>query len=104
MTRIVIEPPEKDAKVHERDGQLLMYIGKVTVGDDTVTVVPCRGITPRNMATLTTADSYLDATREHWFETPEGWTSHVSVPVDIDGTIARMLADADEIDRLSSDS
>jgi hypothetical protein len=31
MTRIVIKPPEKDAKVHERNGELLMYIGREDV-------------------------------------------------------------------------
>jgi hypothetical protein len=102
MTRIVIAPAEKDAKLTERDGQLLLYIGRVTMIDDTFTVVPCRGITDRNPQTLRDAPDWSRRTRpEEWRRGPDGWTTHVLVDIDVDETIARALEAADEGDRRS---
>ena len=57
MTTNVLQP-ESDAKVHERDGELLLYIGKVAVDGDTMTIVPCRNITERNFDTLKGVDDW----------------------------------------------
>jgi hypothetical protein len=97
MTRIVIKPPEKDAKVHERNGELLMYIGRVTMTDDTLTVVPCRGITDRNLQTLLDAPVWARRVRpEDWRYGPDGRTTHVSVRVDIDDTIDAILVEVSD--------
>jgi hypothetical protein len=43
--RIIIETAERDAKLYKSNGQLLLYIAKVVVNSDTVTMTPLRGIT-----------------------------------------------------------
>jgi hypothetical protein len=96
MQNIIVKPPEKNAKLHTHNGVLLMYIGRVTVNGDTVTVVPCRGITDRDLKKLTMAHPRPEPGR--WTYGPDGWTSHCSVRVDIDDTIASIVECVGEID------
>ncbi|MDT5052956.1 MAG: hypothetical protein QOF66_1322 [Mycobacterium sp.] len=96
---IVIKPAEKDAKLHEKNGQLLMYVGRVTVTTDELAVTPCRNITDKQLRELVAwvrTGKPLPPEPGRWREGPNGWITHVSVPVDIDGTITRCI----EADRL----
>jgi hypothetical protein len=96
---IIIKPPEKDAKLHEKNGQLLMYVGRVTVATDNLTVTPCRNITDKQLRELVAwvrTGKPLPPEPGRWREGPDGWTTHVSRPVDVDGTITRCV----EADRL----
>jgi hypothetical protein len=97
--RVIIEPAEEDAKLYERDGRLLLYIGKVTVNDHAVKVVPCRGITEGELQILKWAWLSAPISEDHWRHGPDGWTTHVSVPVDVDDAIAHLLGCADEVER-----
>jgi hypothetical protein len=40
MTHIVVASADKDAKLHEKNGKLLMYVGRITVSTDNLTVTP----------------------------------------------------------------
>ena len=88
-----IEPAEDDAGVYERDGKLLMYIGRVTIDGDTVTVVPCRGITERDMRNLRAASKSAPTPTCGGTNLASACTTHVSVRVDIDTVIALPGAD-----------
>lgn len=104
--RIIIETAERDAKLYKRDGQLLLYVAKVVVNSDTVTMTPLRGITESDISGIVTdlrqrllaGDELLSP---RWAEGPDGWfTSHVSARVDVDGAIAQILDEAaDTVDR-----
>jgi hypothetical protein len=94
---IVVKPPEKDAKLHRAErGRLFTYVGRLTVATDTMTVVPCRGITDRDFETLLSAPKALSRT-DCWVEGPDGLTTYVSVRVDVDKAIARALAETADL-------
>lgn len=80
--RVVVEPVSGDTKVHRAGGKLLLYIGKVTVDHHgNVTITPRRNISAAHMDILVHANDHLPRTREYWVESPQGWTTYVSVPV-----------------------
>jgi hypothetical protein len=69
--KTTIKAPERDAKIREIDGELLLYIGKVAVDGDTTTIVPCRNITDRNLCTLKVVDDWGPRLRRSH---PEAWS------------------------------
>jgi hypothetical protein len=105
MTDIFVAPADKDAEIHARNGQLFMYVGRITVALET-TVTPCRNITDtqlRELVAWVRTGEPLPPEPPLWREEPNGWTTHVSEPVDIDAAIAVTLAEsADQIDGWST--
>jgi hypothetical protein len=93
---IFIAPAEKDAKLYTHNGRLLMYIGRFTVDGEKVTVTPCRNITDRQLRYLVAWAPTCSPEPEHWREGPDGWTTHVSVRVDLDDAIAQALVEDSE--------
>jgi hypothetical protein len=94
MKHIVVAPADRDTKLYEENGKLFMYEGRVTVTAGKVTVTPCRNLTDKQLRELVawvrTGEAFPPE-RPRWSEGPEGWTTHVSVPVDIDKAIARCV-------------
>jgi hypothetical protein len=95
--RFIIETAERDAKLYKSNGRLLLYVGRVTVSGDNLIVTPCRNITDKQLhelvAWLLTGEA-LPPGPERWREGPDGWTTHVSVRVDVDDAIAEIFAEA----------
>jgi hypothetical protein len=89
-----IEPAERDVVNHLLNGREYLYIGRITVNGDDLTVVPCRGITDRELCSLIRARKVLYG-RDVWVEGPDGRTTYVSVPVDVDKAIEDILAGAE---------
>jgi hypothetical protein len=91
----IIETAERVAKLYKSNGRLLLYIGRVTVAGDNLIVTPCRNITNKQLrelvAWLLTGEA-LPPGPERWREGPDGWTTHVSVRVDIADAIAEIFA------------
>jgi hypothetical protein len=100
MTHIVVASADKDAKLHQENGKLLMYVGRVTVATDKLAVTPCRNITDKQLRELVAWVRMGEAFPPEpgrWREGPDGWTTHVSVPVDIDKVIGRALHEAEAV-------
>jgi hypothetical protein len=94
---IFIAPAEKDAKLYTHNGRLLMYIGRFTVDGEKVTVTPCRKHhRPATPLPRRLGADLLPPEPEHWREGPDGWTTHVSVRVDLDDAIAQALVEDSE--------
>src|SRR3982074_2811205 len=95
MSDILVAPPEADAKIHEVDGKLVLYVSKLTVALLATTVTPCRNITDKQLRELVAwAREAPSPEPERWRERPNGWVTYVSVPVDFDDAVARILAEA----------
>lgn len=94
--RIIVKPPEMDAylKYKPEWGGLYMYVGRVTVNGNTMTAVPCRGITDRQLGVLLKADRWLLQRPDAWVEGPDGLTTHVCERVDLDEATAQILDEA----------
>jgi hypothetical protein len=88
----------------EEGGTLYTYVGRITVALLDTTVTPNRGITDKQLrelvAWLRTGEP-LPPEPQGWREGPNGWTTHVSIPVDVDGAITCCI-EADEADRRST--
>lgn len=97
-TRISVAPADKDAKLHEDNGKLFMYVGRITVTTDNLTVTPCRNISEKQLRELVAwvrTGKALPPEPGRWRQGPNGWTTHVSVPVDGDEAIGRALKEAE---------
>lgn len=82
---LVIRPAQGTAKVYRKGGRVLMYVAKVNVHQGTVTITPRHGASEAQLALLkavcTRGDADVPCQPESWNHGPDGWTTHVSLPV-----------------------
>lgn len=80
--RVIVSPAQGRAKIFRRDGNVLMYIAKVTLKDRVVTITPRQHIPIEEVEWLRRACSQGEADEpcepDRWEHTPHGWVTHVS--------------------------
>lgn len=83
--RVIVSPAQGKAKIFRRDGNVLMYIAKVTLKDRVVTILPRQHIPMGELEWLRGACSQGEADEpcepDKWEHTPDGWVTHVSTVV-----------------------